>query len=211
MNKQYKKVSSNKLWLVGIVIVLISLSIWSYYYSRESVTVFNDPKVLPGIQTNEAPWPAEISKLRARLNAIDLPALTAEGSALHIHQHLDLFIDGKQVPIPENIGVNEAGGFISDIHTHDGTGVIHVESPTIQTFTLGQFFDIWGVQFTNQSIGGYIAKEDKILKVFVNGVQYTGDLRQLALDAHQEIFVAYGTDQELPSPIPVSYEFTKGL
>jgi hypothetical protein len=38
------------------------------------------------------------------------------------------------------------------LHTHDGTGIIHIESPIKRDFTLGQFFDIWAKKF-EQSVG----------------------------------------------------------
>jgi hypothetical protein len=211
MKKQPKNTTSNKVWIVGMLIVILGLSLWSYHHAKRVVTVLNNPELLPGIQTGNAPWEAETTNLRARLNAVHLPALSSEGSALHLHQHLDIFVNGKLIPVPSGIGVNQSVGFISDIHTHDNTGVIHVESPRIQTFTLGQFFDIWGVQFTEKSIGGYIAVEDNLIKVFVNGKQYTGDPRQLPLETHQEIVITYGTEKESPSIIPSSYQFTAGL
>ena len=48
-----------------------------------------------GMQTGPAPWLPEITNLRGRLTAINLPALRAEGEALHIHQHLDVVVNGK--------------------------------------------------------------------------------------------------------------------
>ena len=76
-----------------------------------------------------------------------LPALTAEGEALHTHQHIDIYVDGQPVVVPAYIGINATEGFLSPIHTHDSTGIIHVESPTVRDFTLGEFFDVWGVRF----------------------------------------------------------------
>ncbi|HVW71544.1 MAG TPA: hypothetical protein VHB93_00115, partial [Candidatus Paceibacterota bacterium] len=101
-------------------------------------------------------------------------------------------------------------GFISPIHVHDDTNIIHVESPYTATFTLGEFFDIWGVRFTQDCVGGYCASGSDALKVFVNGAPYSGDPRTLALDAHQEIVIAFGTDAEIPSPIPSTYTFPAG-
>ena len=46
---------------------------------------------LPGLQTGRAPWDPGWAHLTGRLAAIGLPALTAEGTALHIHQHLDVW------------------------------------------------------------------------------------------------------------------------
>jgi hypothetical protein len=162
---------------------------------------------LPGMQCSEAPWPAERSSLRARLRAIGLPALPEEGTALHLHQHLDILIRGRSTSVPAGIGIDAFERFIAPIHTHDDTGVIHVESPTRQPFTLGQFFDIWGVRLTATCVGGYCAQAGSSLRVFVNGQAMTGDPRSIVLGSHQEIVIAYGSDDELPHPIPSRYSF----
>lgn len=170
-----------------------------------------NPNNLSGMQTGNVPWNAETDHLKDRLSAIGLSALPKEGSALHIHLHLDIFIGGKSVSVPADIGVNEAAHFISPIHTHDSTAFIHIESPTIRTFTLGQFFDVWGVRLTGQCVGGYCSGGDKTLKVYVNGNLASGDPRQIELAEHQEIVVTYGTSGELPNPIPLTYPFPAGL
>lgn len=113
------------------------------------------PGSLPGIQTGLLPWPPEVAHLLARLRAIALPWLASEGTALHIHQHLDLFVDGRRVPVPADVGISATGGFLAPIHTHDASGVIHVESSTRRAFTLGELFDVWGVRFTDSCLGGY--------------------------------------------------------
>lgn len=212
MAKPYGKSSASGWWIVGgiIVVIIILFSIGKFGGGASAPTAIADPTTLPGIQTSPAPWQAEITNLHARLTDIGLPALAAEGTVLHIHQHLDIYIDGQLTQIPAGTGIDEADGFISPIHVHDNTDVIHVESPVDQPFYLGQFFDIWGVRFTANCIGSYCAQGDKSLKVFVNGTQYTSDPRQLALDAHQEIVIAYGTDKELPNPIPATYSFPEG-
>ena len=167
-------------------------------------------RVLPGLQTGEAPWEAEIPNLLARLKAINLPALHEEGNALHIHQHIDIFVDGKPVTVPKDIGINYDERFISPLHTHDRTGIIHVESDKVQDFTLGQFFDVWGVRLTKDCLGGYCAKGSETLRVFSNGKPVTGDPRRLVLTAHQEIAIVYGPEKSSVA-VPSSYKFDEGL
>lgn len=198
------------LYIGAFVVVLGVLFSWNSIFPSKTPTPITDPNALPGMQITDAPWPPELGHLAERLRAMGLPALSAEGTALHIHQHLDIIIDGKPVSIPANIGINQLAGFISDIHVHDSTGVIHVESSKVQTFTLGQFFDIWGVKFTKDSIGGYVVTGDKALKVYSNGTLYQGDPRLLSLQAHQEIAIVYGTDAEAPQSIPSTYAFPAG-
>ncbi len=162
------------------------------------------------LEDGPTPWTAEFAHLKVRLAAIGLPALSAEGTALHIHQHVDLLINGAAVPVPSGIGIDPNETFISPIHVHDASGIVHVESPTVETFTLGQFFDIWGLKFTSTCIGGYCTGGQASLKVYVNGTLYQGDPRDLALAAHQEIFIFYGTPDQLPKAIPATFAFPAG-
>lgn len=165
---------------------------------------------LSGIQIGNYPWPPEIDNLEKRLSQIGLPALSQEGTVLHTHQHIDIFINGQQITLPANIGIDDAKGFISPIHTHDGTGIIHVESPVSEKFYLGQFFDIWGVRLSSDCIGGYCNNKDQTLKIFVNGDLFNENPRLIELRAHQEIVITYGTISQLPSPMLNSYAFPTG-
>jgi hypothetical protein len=171
-----------------------------------------DPATLPGILSGPAPWPANTDKLKARLSALGLPALSAEGTTLHIHQHLDLYVDGTKQVVPAQIGILTSPQVVfSPLHTHDTSGIIHVESQTVRSFTLGEFFDVWGVRFTPTCVGGYCNQGDKTLRVYVDGQIVTGDPTLLELFAHEEIAVTYGTQAQLPNPIPSSYTFPPGL
>jgi hypothetical protein len=171
-----------------------------------------DPSRLAGILTGPAPWPANSAQMGARLAPLGLQPLSAEGTVVHIHQHIDIYIDGKKETIPALIGiVTKPQVLFSPIHTHDATGIIHVESPVVRDFTLGEFFDVWGVQFTKSCIGGYCNTGDKTLRVYVDGQLATGDVTTLKLFSHEEIVVAYGTQAELPKTIPSSYTFPVGL
>jgi hypothetical protein len=169
------------------------------------------PAHLSGELLGRAPWPRNIAGLRARLQALELPALAQEGTALHIHQHLDLYVDGRRVTVPAGIGIDESQGFISPLHTHDESGVIHVESPDVRTFTLGQFFAVWGLRLTPRCLGGYCATRSKVTRVFVDGKRFSGDPRLLPLAEHEEILVAYGTRAQLPRPFPARFDFPAGL
>ena len=141
---------------------------------------------LPGMITTNAPWPANNGPLlRARLKAIGLPALGSEGSRLHTHQHLDIVINGKGYPIAAGIGIDRRDRFISPLHTHDFSGILHIESPAVRKFTLGQFFDVWGLRFSSACLGGYCAKGQKKVWVFVDGSRVIGDPRALELREHE--------------------------
>lgn len=170
------------------------------------------PSILPGIQDGNAPWSAgnDPANLKARLSAVGLPALGAEGQVLHIHQHLEVFVNGRSVAVPTDIGIATDGSFISPIHTHTPDGIIHVESPTKRSFTLGEFFDVWGVKLTPTCIGGYCNSGDVTLVAYVNGNEVAGDPGRIVLRSHDEIVVTYASPSQLPNPMPSSFTFPTG-
>jgi hypothetical protein len=161
-------------------------------------------------RTTNPPWgaPADPSAAAA---AAGLPMLGAEGTALHIHAHLDVIADGTPVEVPADIGIDVPAQKISPLHTHDTTGVIHVESPTKSaTFTLGQFFDEWQVSLSPDHIGGLTTDGTHQLKVYVNGKVQSGDPTKIVLAAHDEIAIVYGTAAQQTN-VPSSYQWTNGL
>jgi hypothetical protein len=171
---------------------------------------FGSMDELPGILKTPPPWDKNVSKLQQRLRAIGLPALSEEGQVLHTHQHLDLFVDGEPVAVPDDIGIGAS--FISPLHTHvGGDGVLHVESPTTVNYSLGQFFAVWGVRLDERCIGGRCAGDGRQLRVWVDGKAVQGDPTRIVLADHQEIAIAYGTPDQMPDPVPSSYEFPEGL
>ena len=144
------------------------------------------------------PWPAP-ADVPAAVGQSGLPLLRSEGSVLHLHAHLDVFVDGKAVAVPAGIGIDQRGGAISPLHTHDTSGVIHIESPTKSTFSLAQFFSEWNVTLTASQLGNQTATTDSPLRAYVNGQQVTGSPGALTFHGHDEVALIYGT---APAQIP---------
>jgi hypothetical protein len=206
---------SRRVVLVAVVAALAILAGLSLELGRsgssEHAASTSVPAHLPGQLTGPAPWPANTGRLAPRLAVLGLPALAFEGTALHIHQHLDLFVDGRRVSVPAGIGIDPEGRFISPLHTHDTSGVIHVESTTVRPFTLAEFFGVWGVRLGPGRLGGYTDLGRRRLRVWVDGRPLTGDPGRLVLAEHQEIVLAFGTSAELPRPLPTHDAFASGL
>jgi hypothetical protein len=156
-------------------------------------------------------WGTNSTTLTSRLPRIGLPALRAEALAYHIHEHLDLFINGERVLVPAGIGIDEAAGLITVLHTHTPDGVIHVEAPDVQRYTLGQFFDVWGVRLTARCLGGFCNEGTRQVRAFLDGAPFEGDPADIVLTEHGEIVIAYGTFAEVPTPLPSGYRFPPGL
>ena len=130
---------------------------------------------------------------------------SAEHFNFHYHAHLDIFVNGFSYLVPAGIGIKPPD-CIYWLHTHDISGIIHVESPDNRTFTLGQFFDIWGKKFNNSQIFDFMddKSENKTLVVYINGTEATNlQYRNIPIVNHGEIAIVYGT---APPEIP-PYEF----
>ena len=126
-----------------------------------------------------------------------------EGTVFHIHAHLDMFVDSKSVTIPAGIGIkhNEC---LYWLHTHNTSGVIHIESPTKMTFTLAQFIQVWDNTPGLSPSFEELSHSDKNLKVFVNGTEVTASFDKINLSAHDEIVIVSGN---VPPSLPLTYEF----
>ena len=168
--------------------------------------------------TKAAPWGLPVYAL-SQIRYAGIPPLL--GAALrHDHVHLDVIVDGRKVTVPAGIGMAEPadrgpcpsngtsgdcatgesffGGVAnSPLHTHSRSGLIHIESDRRRRFTLGEFFDEWGVRLDARCIGSYCDK----LRAFVDGRRHPGDPRRIVLTNHQEIALVFGRGQA-----PKSYQ-----
>jgi hypothetical protein len=193
--------------LTGVIAVGVAvLFLFVFNDSNKAAVDIPNSDSLVGVQTGPAPWNAALDTLPDRLKPLGLNALTNEGEVVHIHQHLDIYVNGKKVTVPSQIGIYD-GQFLTDLHTHDASGIMHVESPTKRAFDLAQFFGVWGVRLTPSCVGGY-CKELTPWRLYVDGKPYQGDPRALELKPHQEIAIVIGTP---PKVIPSKYKFPPGL
>jgi hypothetical protein len=167
---------------------------------------------LPGLQTGPAPWNAGSgSLLRARLDRLDLPVLTQEQLVYHIHVHLDVYVKGVHIPVPALVGINVVDEFLTVLHTHDPSGVVHIESASSAPYSLGKFFGVWGVRLNSSCIGRYCTGSKAKLRAYLGGKTFKGNPASIVLREHEEIVIAYGTKAQLPSPVPARFAFDPGL
>jgi hypothetical protein len=164
---------------------------------------------LPGELTTEAPWDANADDAEARAEAIGLPPESPV--VMHEHSNLQIYVHGEPQPVPTDIGIDtsDSPAYVASLHSHDDTGTIHMESSVSRTFTLGEFFDIWGVRLSPSCMGAYCNDADTRLQVFVDGEEVTdGDIRDVALNDQLVVVITYGTEDELPDPIPSEFDFS---
>jgi hypothetical protein len=160
-------------------------------------------------RTTAAPW-ALPSDVETAVHSAGLTMLTAEGTALHIHQHLSITVDGKAITVPAELGIDEPAQQLSALHTHDTTGILHVESPVQRTFHLDQAFAEWDVRLAKGAVGPYVnGKDGTKLAVFVDRKPYTGDPRDIVLKEHEDIDFVVTTDGSTPKA-PAAFSWPSG-
>jgi len=90
-------------------------------------------------------------------------------SGLHWHPTLSISINGESVKIPAGIGL---GAVHNPTHTHEADGTIHMEYGGIvreDDTRLGRFFDVWGEDFSENSIMGNVSGDGGTMRMIVNG------------------------------------------
>ena len=140
----------------------------------------------------------------------------AEQVLFHIHAHLTVFVDGTARQIPYGVGIPgaqvsatslgpyvAAGSCFYWLHTHAADGIIHIESPVQRTYTLGNFFDVWGQKLSPNQVG----QVNGPVRALYNGQVFRGNPRDVPLTKHAQIQLDIGR----PLVAPVAINFPPGL
>lgn len=149
-----------------------------------------------GVQTTPPPWQPDSKQMSERIKAMGLPGFNE--TTFHVHSWLHVYVDGKKVTVPANIGIDQATQTISPLHTHDTTGIIHEEADQTYDFTLGQLMAVWGVKFSDNQIGSLKSKGDEQLQVYFNGKKVS-DPVNLIMPEHSNIVIGYGKAGSFPT------------
>ena len=177
-----------------ILIVVIFIIVAGVGFGLYLATAQNSPST--------APTPVAVDGIQCNAN---------EQLLFHIHAHLDIFVNGQLMYIPPQIGIIP-DKCIYWLHTHDETGIIHIESPIKADFTLGQFFDLWKRKLNNVQGFDNIFNGRDAPAVYINGSKVPNGMnyRNIKLHAHDEIALVYGRSLQ-PASIPSAYDFPQGL
>jgi len=92
------------------------------------------------------------------------------GISFHYHPNLKVIMNGQQLSIPENTGIDQFGckEGMRWIHVHDSSSTgytkLHIETPSKYNVPLGAFFEIW------EREGGPSLTADREFDIDRNGV-----------------------------------------
>jgi hypothetical protein len=138
-----------------------------------------------------------------------------EQTLFHVHTHLTIFVNGTPRQVPYGVGISSpqvqqtsngpyvgSGACFSWLHTHAADGIIHIESPVQRTYTLGNFFDIWGQPLSANQVGPVHGP----VTALYNGKQYIGNPQDIPLGDHVQIQLDVG--RPLIAPETISWSGT---
>lgn len=136
-------------------------------------------------------------------------------SAYHIHIHLTIYINGKRVTIPQNIGIASDGSCFYWMHTHTDDGIVHIEAPQkLHNLALDDFLTIWHDGFAKLNFPPELTQSTG-WKIYVNGQPFadivTSPLNtEVPLASHDIVTLEYGTPDPKPDDASI-YQFPANL
>ena len=111
-------------------------------------------------------------------------------NGIHWHPNLSISVRDEEIPIPVNTGL--IGGH-SPMHTHETDGTIHLEFEGLvekKDITVGQFFELWGKEFSSNQLFENSASGTERIVMYVNGVKNT-EYENYVFQEHDEVKIVF--------------------
>ena len=122
--------------------------------------------------------------------ASNVPCGPSEVFTRHDHAHLTILIRGQIKTVPAFVGITATS--ICWLHTHDTSGIIHVEAGDNRTLTLGDFFAVWRQPLSQTVIDGERAGNGGSVQTTVDQQTYAGAPETIVLRNHEDIVLQLG-------------------
>ncbi len=124
---------------------------------------------------------------------VGLPTVPCIDETLPIVQQytitIRIIIHGQLYPLSPAIG-HDYGNCLHDIYTSSANGTVHIRANDNESFTLGQFFDVWHKAFTKDQIIAYQTGKSHHITVVVNN-KTVATYRSTPLVKHDTITISY--------------------
>jgi hypothetical protein len=198
---------------VGSAVVLLAIAACSGQSSvgpsaplrqaSRPVTTADPIQLVPGTTVGQDVFPEGDTATGGQgQQVLGISCRQALDSKYHHHVHLSLFVNGVQYAIPRGTGMKNPGQapfiYHADcfyfLHTHDETGIIHIEPPGPDIYSLHQYFALWGMKLSTTNVAGYKGA----VTVFVDGTQENVDPNTIKFSPYEQITLEVGTPVVTP-------------
>ena len=192
-------------WAIALLVLIVvagggiglglGLSSHSVAPTPEGVPIQDVPDLAPASSTVDG----------STVDGITCRKSMDQTEAYHIHDLVKVFVNGQPRRLPAGAGIaaprlpehltsglfmeNSPEGCLYWLHVHANDGILHIESPIKHTFTLGQFFDLWGQPLSSDQVGPAHGP----VVAFLDGKRFEGNPRDIPLVVHGNIQLDVGT------------------
>ena len=117
-------------------------------------------------------WGMDLKHKNVAISVDGNPVTDFKNYVLTDKARLNMTVNGNPIQIPAHIGIdpslwndhsldqygmqsmnmNMVMPGMAPLHTHDTSGIIHVESSVYRTYTLGEFLDNWGLNLNGKTV-----------------------------------------------------------
>ncbi len=110
------------------------------------------PPAPPVLRTTPPPWAAPRDGI-SYFELAGVPSSRLDDRSNQRVLTIAVHIDGAEVALVPNIGIDRPRALQAPAHTHDASGTVWLEGAGAREVTLGQFFTLWGVRFDGHCLG----------------------------------------------------------
>jgi len=187
------------IWISAIAaVVVLASAITAYALVNAPKSTKQNPSALPTEAIFNPAYPPVDGVYCDQLEHVN---------SYHIHVHLTIWLNGSQVTVPAQTGIASDTSCYYWLHTHDTTGVVHIEAPATASLNLQQFLDIWRKGFSTLGYQNQLVSSTG-WTVWVDGKQISGGFSKVAFQPHMVITIAYNSPNVKPDTV---YNFAAGL
>lgn len=182
---------------ISIAVALVVIIAVAAFFSLRGALAGGSQSSTNGTQTSGVDPTATTIASMAPVGLSSIQCNSSEQLTYHVHAHVSIYVNGQPMEIPAQVGIDNTQQCFYWMHTHDTTGVIHIEAPGPNNFVLGTFFDLWKQKFAQL---GYIQQlnQSSGWTVYVNGKLYNGDFRNISLTSHTLVTMGYNSPNMKP-------------
>jgi hypothetical protein len=203
--KRFTQVAGALIVIVFIGIIVALVASGGSKKSSASGSTSSGSGTEADLMVTPAPWAPQYAGMAQRTAAAHLPPY---GVNYHVHAVMRIYIEGKRIPLASQIGIDAQEEYLAPLHTHDSSGIIHMEATEPYPFKLSQFIAVWGIKFTNTQLGAYKDENGKELALYANGTRVASPI-EYVMKPHDKLVLEYGNPKSFVKDF--SFEWPVGL
>ena len=143
--------------------------------------------VAMGVLLGQSDGTSEVFSTADEVHPLAEDCLGGHGDELeHYHAELVLSVNNELVEVPGDVGLNDGGCTMRQLHTHSSNGIIHIELKEQGVEApLEAFFDVWGKHFDETGFDEYRTDDRHEFLMFVTTKDASGNENREQVDTFQ--------------------------